>query len=567
MIRLRTLLTTALTICLIAIPNVFIAQEGAADKRSMHREVVDDNAVYMPNEAQKTSPAYKRSTRGFFMTQVNVDASGQNIIGDAANEPSIAIDPTNPDRMMIGWRQFDNISSSFRQAGYGYTLDGGQTWTFPGSIDAGVFRSDPVLGVDYEGNFYYNSLTVLPGDEFACDVFKTLPGTQEWDAGTFAYGGDKQWMVIDGTTGEGAGNNYSFWTQYYSYCYPNFFTRSTDLGQSYEPCVSVNGSPYWGTLAIGPEGELYIAGSGDWDDIMLVKSLDARYPGQDISWTQYTAVDLGGYINGWTPVNPQGLMGQVWVDVDRSEGPGRGNVYVLASVVRPQLDAADVMIARSTDGGTTFGAPVRINDDPDNSSYQWFGTMSVAPNGRIDVVWLDTRDDPANSVGSALYYAYSTDQGESWSINKKLTENFDPHVGWPQQQKMGDYYHMISDEGGANLAWASTLNGEQDVYYAYIEPEAVGINESGIDQKPVSLSNYPNPFGNSTTLSYSLPEDGHLRFVISDIFGKEIKEYINAPVTAGVHTLSIEASDLPAGVYIGRLLAGDKTGVVRMVKN
>ena len=62
--------------------------------------------------------------------QVNVDALGQNIEGDAANEPSIAIDPTDPCKMAIGWRQFDTIESDFRQAGWGYSHDKGETWTF-----------------------------------------------------------------------------------------------------------------------------------------------------------------------------------------------------------------------------------------------------------------------------------------------------------------------------------------------------------------------------------------------------------------------------------------------------
>ena len=566
MIRLNNLLIAFTALFLISLPLAILAQEMPSEKKLMHREQPDEMTIQLPPSAQKTSPAYQHSSKGFFMTQVNVDADGMNILNDAANEPSIAIDPTNPDRMMIGWRQFDNISSNFRQAGYAYTLDGGHSWTFPGSIDAGVFRSDPVLGVDHEGTFYYNSLTVLPGDEYACDVYKTLPGTQEWDEGTFAYGGDKQWMVIDHTSGESADHNYSFWTQYYSYCYPHFFTRSTDLGGSYEPCVSINGSPYWGTLAIGPEGELYIAGAGDWDNIMLVKSLDARYPGEEVTWSQYTAVDLGGYINGWTPVNPQGLLGQVYVDVDLSDGPGHGNVYVVASVVRPQLDAADVMFARSTDGGSTFDAPVRVNDDLDNSNYQWFGTMSVAPNGRIDVVWLDTRNDVTNGTQSALYYAYSTDQGENWSVNQKLSDIFNPHVGYPQQDKMGDYYHMISDDGGANLAWACTLNGEQDVYYAYIEPESVGVEEPISNVVSLSVSNYPNPFSANTSLRYSLSAASQVRFIVYDIFGKEMMEPLNALAQPGVHTLRIETSSLPDGVYIGKLFAGGNEAAIRMVK-
>ncbi len=46
--------------------------------------------------------------------QVNVNAQGLNILGDAANEPSIAVDPTAPNRIAIGWRQFDTIASNFR---------------------------------------------------------------------------------------------------------------------------------------------------------------------------------------------------------------------------------------------------------------------------------------------------------------------------------------------------------------------------------------------------------------------------------------------------------------------
>jgi hypothetical protein len=42
--------------------------------------------------------------------QVNVDAGGGNIPGDAANEPSLAVDPTAPNRMTIGWRQFDTTA-------------------------------------------------------------------------------------------------------------------------------------------------------------------------------------------------------------------------------------------------------------------------------------------------------------------------------------------------------------------------------------------------------------------------------------------------------------------------
>lgn len=85
----------------------------------------------VPFRRIETSPGRVSQFGVFTSYQVNVDASGNNILGDAANEPSIAVDPTDGSKMVIGWRQFDTIDSDFRQAGWGYTTDGGVTWTFP----------------------------------------------------------------------------------------------------------------------------------------------------------------------------------------------------------------------------------------------------------------------------------------------------------------------------------------------------------------------------------------------------------------------------------------------------
>ena len=59
--------------------------------------------------------------------------------------------------------------------------------------------------------------------------------------------------------------------------------------------------------------------------------------------------------------------------------PSSGDVYVLCSVDPPGTDPLDVMLARSTDGGVTFGAPVRVNDDPQISlNWNWFGHCARA---------------------------------------------------------------------------------------------------------------------------------------------------------------------------------------------
>ena len=97
-----------------------------------------------PPRKIETSPR-KISQFGVFTSyQANVDASGNNILGDAANEPAIAVDPTDGNKMAIAWRQFDSINSDFRQGGWGYTTDAGVHWTFPGVLENKVFRSDPV---------------------------------------------------------------------------------------------------------------------------------------------------------------------------------------------------------------------------------------------------------------------------------------------------------------------------------------------------------------------------------------------------------------------------------------
>jgi len=535
------------------------------EKMKMHHEVLRDKYLPNPYNNERTSPAMKYKSSTIFTTQVNVNASGQNIIGDAANEPNIAVDPLNPNNIVIGWRQFDNVYSDFRQAGMAYSNDAGLTWTFPGVIlEPGIFRSDPVLDYDSAGNFYYNSLTNVP--DYLCKVFKSTNGGAVWDTGTDAHGGDKQWMTIDRTSGIGSGSIYAFWTSYYSSCQPGFFTRSTDGGSSFEDCTIADGYPYWGTMAVGNDGELYISGSGQYNGIVVAKSTNAQVPGSTISWAFPIQVDMDGFITSGSPINPVGILGQANIDVDRSNGPGRGNVYVLASVQRSSnFDPGDVMFAKSTDGGLTWGYPIQINDDPGATNYQWLGVMSVAPTGRIDAAWLDTRDAPLGSDLSALYYSYSNDQGDTWSVNEKLSDSFDPHVGYPQQQKMGDYIDMISDSIGAHLAWANTLNGEEDVYYSHIIPPITGIENGQGKDNYCSLSCYPNPFRTQTSIRYQIPDQSFVKLGIYNVYGQEITTLVNKKQAAGIYNVTFSADMLTAGYYLCRLTAGTNTVTTRLV--
>ena len=419
------------------------------------------------------SPGMISPHGAFVSRQVNITANGQNIAGDAANEPSISIDPTNPNRMTIGWRQFDSASSNFRQAGWGYTSNGGTSWTFPGVLENNVFRSDPVLASNDIGHFFYLSLLTT----FFDNVWRSVDGGQSWINLGPATGGDKQWFTIDQTNSPGHGFQYQSWSTDGNNYGGRQFSRSTNGGANWMNPINIPNSPAWGTLDVDSNGNLFIGGVNlNTGQIWCVRSSDARNGAVTPSFDLTTAVNLGGNIAAGKSINPVGIVGQVFLATDRSGTSTNNNVYMLASIQPFGFGTGtDVMFVRSTDGGQTFSPPRRINDDSVNhNTWHWFGTLSVAPNGRLDVVWLDTRDD-ANNIQSQLFYSYSHDGGDTWSANVAVSDSFDPTIGYPNQNKIGDYITIVSDTGGGNVAYCATFNGEQDIYYVRVAPPALPL--------------------------------------------------------------------------------------------
>lgn len=416
------------------------------------------------------------TVNGFKSVQVNVDENGDNIVGDAANEPTMAIDPTNPKNIVIGWRQFDSVLSDFRQSGYAYSRNGGETWTFPGCLRPGQFGSDPVLAVDDQGVFYY--LGISHDLHWLGHLHRSANAGGTWDEPVEFRCGDKPWMEIDRTPGAGNGNIYLAWNYYGSPL--AIFLRVLDEGESFGRSDKIPGRPTWGTVAVDPDGAVYVVGSraGARDRFSVARSTNAQDRDQKPVFYLTSEVDLQGKqigFSSWSP-NPGGLLGQVWIACDHSGGPRNGFLYVLCSVeTRHPWNRLDVMIASSSDRGQTWSEPVRVNDDDPSHwwSWQWFGTLSVAPSGRLDAAWYDTRNTDSDHLNE-LYYAYSIDGGATWSPNMQVAPVFDSWVGWPRQFKIGDYIQGVSDSAGMNLAYAATYNGEQDIYFVRITPDCNG---------------------------------------------------------------------------------------------
>ncbi|NOG54194.1 MAG: exo-alpha-sialidase [Planctomycetes bacterium] len=397
--------------------------------------------------------------------QINTDSRGRNIVGDAANEPSFAVSPVDPYVMVVGWRQFDTISSDVRYAGYALSWDGGWTWMNGGTLDpppeAGpdYNQSDPVLAVDESGSFFYNGL-MWSTPQNGLMVYRSDDGGANWQDPIYVNdrGADKNWYTVD-RSGVSR-HHYCIWG-------PSRvkFMRSTDEGVTWPRLFIYMDGTTMSYVSVGPDGAVYVSA---WENgVHVQRSDNASDPTQDPEFTDSAIVDLG-VPPFYLPVNPAGASCQTYVEADYSGGKRDSWVYLLSSGV-PDDDVCDVFFARSTDRGDTWSDRIRVNDDPDPNDYQWMAAMSVSRGGRIDAVWFDTRDDPGHFM-SRLYYSYSYDGGLTWAPNRPLTDAFDPSLGYPNQDKIGDYFQCQSDNGGVGVVYPATFNGEQDIYFRRANP-------------------------------------------------------------------------------------------------
>jgi hypothetical protein len=110
---------------------------------------------------------------------------------------------------------------------------------------------------------------------------------------------------------------------------------------------------------------------------------------------------------GWTPKGgPNGTFVATYADTPATAGTS---------------GTANIVVQRSTDQGLTWTSPVVIDDD--SPAQQWtsfYPQLGVAPNGRVDVVWEDNRNQA--NYHFQVRYSYSTDGGLSWAPNVQITD-------------------------------------------------------------------------------------------------------------------------------------------------
>ena len=159
---------------------------------------------------------------------------------------------------------------------------------------------------------------------------------------------------------------------------------------------------------------------------------------------------------------------------------------------RPELSGyGEIFHQASADAGRSWTEPVALtDDDPASLVGQYHPNVSVAPNGRVDAVWWDTRSDPGIRSND-VYYAYSTDDGKTWSRNERITDqSVDRRVGiWGANYDINSPPAVTSTNAYAMFGWDDTRNttefydpsvtsefggGLQDVYTAAFQFQVVG---------------------------------------------------------------------------------------------
>ena len=109
--------------------------------------------------------------------------------------------------------------------------------------------------------------------------------------------------------------------------------------------------------------------------------------------------------------------------------------------------------------------------------------------------------------------------------------------------------------GGAFGAFGSTSAGRS--YLVAVRPAVPFVvseadEPTGAPAGALALAG-PNPFRSRTALALSLPSAGHVSAVLYDVLGRRVAVLHDGLLGTGTHTLTINGSPLPAGVYVARV--------------
>ena len=431
---------------------------------------------------QKNTPTYYNSPFG--VLAVNPSFSVLPRSNSWQSEVILVRHPINPLIMFGSSNAFNNVGGPlFISEGVYVTTNGGASWFGSDTLTGAPISNhggDPGPTIDKDGNFIESHLGFTTSGMYA--NYSTDNGLT-WSANFTIQAGsvDKNLCgTDDAPSSPFYGRSYTVWTTF-SGTYPDEISYTTNHGVTWSaPSTMI--PPTSGRicraedLRVGPNGEVYVTwtpniGSNPEDQCAFAKSTDG---GVTFTGTQ-NAFAMSGLLifnGGFGSYNIR-MNSFPRIDVDRSGGPRNGWIYIVVSQknLAPAGTDPDIVLHRSTDGGTTWSAGIRVNQDAlNNGKYQFFNAIRVDEFGGVNVIYYDNRNTSADSA--ECFVSRSIDGGTTWTDIPVSGHRFKPKpitVGGIAGGYSGDYIGITSGNNKVWPFWMDDISGTFQAWTAAID--------------------------------------------------------------------------------------------------
>jgi hypothetical protein len=407
----------------------------------------------------------------------NVRTSGAQT--SPRSESDIRINYWNPLKVIAA---SNNISASGQQAQF-YSSDGGATWgqSFLPLTGSDSFHSDPTVDWTSDGTAWSATIGIR-GNTLQMRAYKSTNGGQTWTFDNTFSGTqrntDKEFIWVDhSATSPFKDFVYACWHNG-NPAYAN--RRNGPAGSWLTTPVQVSSTETTGT-AIGCDVKTNSAGDAFmfWPTtgnsrIVVAKSTNggSTWPTKVVVATTKDSFDIGVpsfasrrpliYVSGGAyKTATKNNVYATWTDLTGATGcTGPAN--------EPGTNAAStcktrIWFASSTNGGTTWSAPVMINNQASlNDQFnQWMGVDETT--GRLAVIYYDTVGD-ATRKKTNVWYQTSTDDGATWSAAVKITtaQTDETIAGADSGNQYGDYNSLSIFAGKIFPSWTDRRSGGKE---------------------------------------------------------------------------------------------------------
>jgi len=90
-----------------------------------------------------------------------------------------------------------------------------------------------------------------------------------------------------------------------------------------------------------------------------------------------------------------------------------------------------------------------------------------------------------------------------------------------------------------------------------------GVNP--VISSEANLKSYPNPFSGKTTVELNLDESVYVKVLVLDIAGRVVASLQDGKLTEGSYQFTFDATNLPKGVYLAKVMAGNAQKTIKML--